>query len=336
VIVTTSLPGCPPWIVISAPPPALPAVVGSPSLPKLGDTTPLGTALVRVRAELEDALRRIDRRRRVVLEPDRGRPDGRRGDARGVARIAAHVALVAIEHAVLVAVDAHAEPGAGRDAGVRELLPGRRRQGAQVGIGADVAGAIHLERAVGQAIAAARLAADGALHDDLALERVVALDHEVEARIHDRRVRRIERRLLADDRVHVRVEHHDESSRSACSWFVSEKTLAPRKRRTVSMLPSWRMPKPRTLRPAWRVLRTAEHADLGVHVPEMRDLERLRLSLERAEALVPNSPSDGSVAWHPLQLKDDVGDPAEEEIVSLLLVRVQRVVQAPIRIRRIG
>jgi hypothetical protein len=67
--------------------------------------------------EREPALRRIDGRGDVVAHRERLRPDHHRlGDAFRIGGIAAGVELVAVEEAVLVAVDAEPDPGARRDA----------------------------------------------------------------------------------------------------------------------------------------------------------------------------------------------------------------------------
>src|SRR4030095_1843044 len=92
----------------------------------------------------------VDGRGVVVAQAERGGGDrrGRHGDAQRVRRIAARVQLVAVEVAVLVAVDAHAYPGAERGAGVGELLPRHRGQGTEVVVRErSVGGTVELEDA---------------------------------------------------------------------------------------------------------------------------------------------------------------------------------------------
>ena len=115
------------------------------------------------------------------------------------------------------------------------------------------------------------------------------------------------RDLLPDDRREVAVERHHEGLDAAGAadrprapagmppglmplWL---KTVALWKRKSVSTLPSCRKPKPRTWSPMEAVVaaveerhrRHAEHADLLVHVPEVRDLEDLGLVLEARAAV---------------------------------------------------
>ena len=115
------------------------------------------------------------------------------------------------------------------------------------------------------------------------------------------------------------------------------KTVPPTKRKTVSTLPSCKKPKPRTWSP-WKLMslrrrrqttprparadgqhegvRHAEHADLLVQVAQVRDLEELRLVLERVAAVGPEEARAGSTPYCALPVRvEDVAAVAVVERV---------------------
>src|SRR5207244_8690279 len=94
-------------------------------------------------------------------------------------RVAAGVELVAIEEAVLVAVDADTLPGTGRDAGVGPLLPRHGRLRPQRRVAEErLRDPVAAERPARLPDPAALLAAEVALHDHLALARRGAGDEQ--------------------------------------------------------------------------------------------------------------------------------------------------------------
>src|SRR5262249_18104495 len=82
--------------------------------------------------------------------------------------------------------------------------------------------------------------------------------------------------------------------------------------------------------------RHPEHADLLVGVAKVRDLELLRLALDR-RATVGGVEGGGSVEHvAPGAILDAVRDRPEVEVVPRLLVRAEGIVEAADRVRRIG
>ena len=121
------------------------------------------------------------------------------------------------------------------------------------------------------------------------------------------RVGRRERDLLADDR---RASSVSKASTKRSSWFCS----VPRQREHAGAEEAEdgvdaavvQEAEAADLRAARRRADAgrAEHADLLVDVPQVRDLEHLGLALERAEARrCRRSRARGSSVWQPLQLK---------------------------------
>src|SRR5581483_10260126 len=119
--------------------------------------------------------------------------------ARGVGGIGAGVDLVAVEEAVLVAVDAEALARAGRDAGVGPLLAGDLRLLDDRALADQRLGdAIGAELPVRETEPAARLAVQVALHDEVAVAGGGARDEQVDALGGRRAAGRSTRHLLAD------------------------------------------------------------------------------------------------------------------------------------------
>jgi hypothetical protein len=126
----------------------------------------------------------------------------------GVLAGSAGVELVAIEEAVLVAVDADALAGSGRDAEVRARLAARRLR-AELRVRVALRETIALEDAVREP-PSPRFAGERPLDDDVALANRRAIEEERRARLRVAAARRPERHLLAHDRRQVGVECEDE------------------------------------------------------------------------------------------------------------------------------
>ena len=140
-------------------------------------------------------------------------PVGALGRHRGVARVGAEVALVAVAGAVAVAIDAEALPGSERDAGEGDLLAGGGAEVAQrAGRDQGKVAAVGLEEAAAGVAPAGRFAAHDALRDQLDVSRVGLRGEQRDAvdRRGAARVRRGGRHLLADGRLLPRVEGEQE------------------------------------------------------------------------------------------------------------------------------
>ena len=235
--------------------------------------------------------RRRDGRARGGAGRGRRRAAGAR-EARRIGGVGALVELGAVEEAVEVAVDADADARAGRHAGVHLLLPvcrgqvpERRLRDHRVGV------AIGLEVVVADVDRTARLAVDDALDDEVAIAGVVARDQQVDA-ARDRGVvhgRGRERHLLADDRPEPRVHgQHERLDVPPLRVVLEIEDLRMQEDEdrgdgaVVEEAEAAHLGTDRTRAGDARgTVRKAEHADLLVEVPEMRDLELLHLAFER-------------------------------------------------------
>src|SRR5262249_29281463 len=260
-------------------------------------------------------------------------------------------AVVEIEAAVEIAVDADAQSRPDRNARIGALLLRRRGLTAELCVGQErVAGSVGLEPPVRLSHPAALHAPEIPLHHHLALVQRRAGDHQVDALADGGRARARERDLLADDGREVRGEGDHELldlERLGCGQIEDGRAVeveqpvdaAVMQETEATDLRAHRPELVRTLRVRarldLRVRRHAERPDLLVHVPELWDLEALYLALEAHPALRAEETIRGVERVTAGAVADGIAQAARicEDAPSVRLVGVEAVVEVPDGVR---